>query len=93
MSADRIPLHQRGTIWRDLSDGVVLVSPGRGVVRVLNGVGAHIWRLMDGERTITGIQSALIERYEVSSDTLSNDLRTFLADLETRGLLEWKQAG
>lgn len=77
-------------IWRDLEDGVVIVSPGAGAVRVLNGVGADIWRLLDGTCTVAQIEESLLHRYAVSADQLFSDMQRFLEELETRGLLVWK---
>lgn len=76
-------------IWREVDDGVVVVSPKVGKVRVLNEVGTAIWqRLADG-RTINEIESFLVEQYEISRERAASDLRSFLSDLTERGLLIW----
>ncbi len=83
-------MHSVDVIWRELEDGVVIVSPGAGAVRVLNGVGADIWRLLDGTSTMAQIEESMLERYAVSEEQLAADMERFLDELHARGLLVWK---
>jgi hypothetical protein len=89
MNGQETPQHYQNLIWRVLDDGVVVVSPQQGQVRVLNGVGTTIWELIDGRRTITDLEAALIAHYDVQPEQAGRDLRTFLEDLTERGLLVW----
>lgn len=91
MSQPGIPQHHPNIIWRVLDDGVVVVSPQEGQVRVLNKVGTTIWGLIDGRRTVTDLAAALVEQYDVPLEEARRDLRTFLAELTERGLLQWSQ--
>jgi hypothetical protein len=92
MSEQQIPQHHPQVIWRVLDDGVVVVSPQQGQVRVLNPVGTTIWGLIDGRRTVTDLALALTEQYDVTLEEAGNDLHTFLAELTERGLLQWDKA-
>ncbi len=85
-------MHSADVIWRELDDGVVIVSPGAGAVRVLNGVGADVWRLLDGKSTVADLEGLLLQRYAVSSEQLRTDMHQFLTELDARGLLVWKIA-
>jgi hypothetical protein len=89
MIKQEIPQHHPNIIWRVLDDGVVVVSPQQGQVRVLNQVGTTIWGLIDGHRTTADLAKALTEQYDVSLEEAGRDLRAFLAELTERGLLEW----
>jgi hypothetical protein len=93
MSQLEIPQHHPNIIWRVLDDGVVVVSPQQGQVRVLNPVGTAVWGLIDGRRTVADLAAALTEQYDVSLEEAGRDLRAFLAELTERGLLEWGQNG
>jgi hypothetical protein len=91
MSEQQIPQHHPQVIWRVLDDGVVVVSPQQGQVRVLNPVGTTIWGLIDGRRTVTDLALALTEQYEVTLEEAGRDLHAFLAELTERDLLQWNQ--
>lgn len=84
-----IPAHSPNLIWRIMNDGAVLVSPEIGKVRVLNEMGAAIWQLIDGQKSVDGIATLLVNQYEVSMEQVRNDLTAFTADLTERGLLVW----
>lgn len=91
MNRQQIPYRNENLVWRVLDDGVVVVSPQQGQVRVLNRVGTTIWELIDGRHTITDLETALVEQYDVSLEQAGRDLQSFLADLTERGLLVWQE--
>lgn len=76
-----------GLIWRLLDDNVVIVSPGVGKVRVLNGMATVIWQLMAESKSIDEIQEYLIAHYEVTIEQTQEDLQLFFTDLKDRGLI------
>lgn len=92
MREERIPFPAGNIVWREVSDGAVLVSPEAGKVRVLNKVGSQVWRLIDGRTSIATIEETLLRRYDdVPREQLSQDLQQFLSDLASRGLLTWEE--
>jgi hypothetical protein len=74
-------------IWRVVEDGAVLVTPADGRITVLNGVGTHIWQLIDGRRTASDILDSLVQTYQVDEQQAYQDLDQFVADLSERRLL------
>lgn len=76
-----------GLIWRLLDDNVVIVSPGVGKVRVLNGMATIIWQLMGENKNQAEIEAYLATHYEASIEQVREDLQDFLADLKDRGLI------
>ncbi len=76
--------HVRG---RRLDHEVVVVLPDRGEVKVLNEVGAQIWTLADGTRSVGDIVAALCVAYEVPPAEAEVDTLTFLAELRQKGLI------
>ncbi len=66
---------------------LVLVHPGQGKVRVLNAVGARLWELADGERTVADLAQVVAAEYEVDPARAHADTVAFCADLLGRGLL------
>jgi len=55
---------------------------------VLDGVGADMWRAIVQYGNLKEVEEALLTSYEVDSATLLTDLRGFVEDLLSRGLLE-----
>jgi len=76
-------------IWRAMDDGLVIVSPEEGKVRVLNESGSLIWSLVDGNRSIGEIAVILSERFEVTADQAHRDVNEFLRSMARKGLILW----
>jgi hypothetical protein len=65
----------------------VLVLPGKGQVKVLNDVGARIWSLANGTRTVREIATQITAEYQVDQATAEADTLEFLADLVEREIV------
>ncbi len=76
--------HVRG---RRLDQEAVVVLPDRGEVKVLNEVGAQIWALADGSRTVQEIAAAICQEYDVPPAVAEADTLSFLATLQQKGLI------
>ncbi len=81
------PRRVSGVASRTLDGEAVLVHPVQGKVVVLNGVGARLWELADGQHTVTGMARVIAVEYEVSLDKAEADALAFCRDLAGRGLL------
>lgn len=81
------PCRAHSVVSRLLDGEAVLVHPAQGRVRVLNQVGARIWELADGERSIQEIARLLAQEYEVELPQAELDAVAFCTDLAGRGLL------
>lgn len=55
---------------------------------VLTGIGAFIWELLDGQRSLEAILAAIVERHEVDAEQARADLLSFVARLARAGLAE-----
>jgi len=81
-------------VFRKVADEVILVpvrstGKGAGSVYTLNGVGAAIWDLLDGENGVEEVRDRLVERFEVTPEVAEADVREFLARLASvRAVLE-----
>jgi coenzyme PQQ biosynthesis protein PqqD len=76
--------HVRG---RHLEHEAVVVLPDQGEVKVLNEVGAQIWALADGSRSVRDIITALCAEFEAPSAVIEADTLKFLAQLQQKGLI------
>jgi hypothetical protein len=72
---------------RVLENEAVLVLPDKGQVKVLNQVGASIWSLADGARTVREIAAAICAEYAVDQAEAESDTLAFAAELEAKGIV------
>lgn len=77
-------------IWRETDDGIVVVDPNEGKVRVLNGVGSEIWKLVSKQNTKAAIEQQIADNYGISAEQASADIDAFLSQLSERGMIVWK---
>lgn len=78
---------QPGIVGQILNDEAVLLIPGKGEVKVLNAVGARIWSLADGTRTIAQIAAVIAAEYTVERAQAEADTLAFVAELAQREMV------
>jgi PqqD family protein of HPr-rel-A system len=69
-------------------DETVLLDTRQGKYFTLNPTGAAIWDLLAEPRSLTELRTALLERFDVDAETLSEDLSGLLGDLRRNGLID-----
>ena len=77
-------------VYREIAGEAILVPIHRQVtdmqsIYTMNSVGAAIWNLLDGERTLVEIRDALLVEYDVRPEDLAEDLDEFIAQLVSVG--------
>jgi hypothetical protein len=72
----------------DKENEIVLLDVQNGGYFGLNEVGASIWSLIRGGKTIGSILAALLQEYDVDEEHLRSDLVQYLSELHSRGLIE-----
>jgi t-SNARE complex subunit (syntaxin) len=87
-SLNQIPKPVLGVTGQVVDGEAVLVLPDKGEVKVLNEVGARIWELADGTRTIAEIAELLTQEFEVDIQKAQNDALIFLQQLEQKGVIQ-----
>lgn len=88
MSAlDRYVVPDPNVIGRVIDDEAVLVLPEQGKIEVLNEVGARIWSLADGTRTVREIAAAICAEYDVDPAQAGVDTLAFVMGLVERGIV------
>ena len=85
---DLYPIPAPGVVSRVVDREAVLVSPAQGKVRVLNEVGARIWVLADGSRTIREVAQCIVAEYSVEMAEAETDVQDFLRKLIERGIVQ-----
>jgi hypothetical protein len=89
MISTMIPEKNPDLMWRSLDDGTVIINPEQGDVKVLNNVGARVWELVDGQRSVSQIAQEITQDYEISLDEANKDLQDYLKVMIGQGLLQW----
>lgn len=90
MTQEMIAAPMPGVVARMLPDEAVLVLPLQGKVEVLNAVGARIWQLLDGKRSLHEIAAILSSEYDVSAAQAEQDAEEFLGRLFALKAIQWK---
>ena len=81
------PLRSEATAFRIIDNEAVILDLESGVYYSLNEVGATIWSLCDGNRSIKGITTAICEEFEVEKEMAEKDILELLNDLTREGLV------
>jgi hypothetical protein len=68
----------------------ILVLPETGKVMVINDVGARIWTLLDGKRTIDEISKIVETEYSETSQNIQQDIIDFLSGLMEKKIVTSK---
>jgi hypothetical protein len=87
ITLDMIPIPNPAVVGRLLKDEAVLVLPARGQVKVLNEVGARIWSLIDGKRTVREIIATIVAEYAVNTEDALHDMEIYLTQLVDREII------
>jgi hypothetical protein len=86
-SLDTYPAPVSGVVSQQVNDEVVLVLPEQGEIKVVNEVGARIWQLADGSRTIREIAALIHADYAAEAEQIEHDTLAFIAELVRRNIL------
>ena len=86
--AGRLFRHRSGLFEHLVDSDLFLVNPGGQTIYHLNGLGAGLWRLLDGTHGLDDAVTVLKEAFpEVEHKTIETDVKTLVEDLADRGLL------
>lgn len=75
-------------IWREIDDDIVVIRDDGLKVDVLNKTAARIWEMCSGDFGPDEIAGNLCERYDVSFEQASTDVRNVMAKMVEIGLLK-----
>ena len=91
ISLENVPIQNPAVVGRIVSGEAVIVLPKKGQVKVLNEVGARIWSLIDGVRTVREIVAIIIIEFAVSEEEAKIDTREFLTQLAEREIITFSK--
>ena len=82
------PTRSDGVTARDIDEAFFIMDPRTSDLHSLNPVGARIWELVDGQRTVADIAAVIVAEYEVESGRAEGDVVEFLETLQTKKLVD-----
>ena len=94
ISLEDIPIPVAGVMGRVLENKepakteAVIVLPEKGQIKVLNEVGARIWSLIDGKRSIKEIVDVITQEYQVSAEIAEKDTLSFIDELISKAMVQ-----
>jgi hypothetical protein len=91
--SDKIYAKNPDVVFRKIADEFVLVPIRQKAVDLrsiftLNEVGAFIWNLLDGAKTIAQIKDKVTEEFVVDSHQAETDIAQIVSQLESLGLIQ-----
>ena len=75
------------SIWREIEGNIVVIKDDGTMIYLLNRTAARIWEMCDGNFGPDEMAAKLYERYDVSLEQASADVRKTLTSLMGKGLL------
>ena len=78
---------RRQVPWRVLDTEALVVDVKAGLLYPLNSVGARIWQLSDGQRSVDEIVQCLATEFDADEKTIRQDAADFIRELRQRGLI------
>jgi hypothetical protein len=76
-----------GVVEAEVDGERILLSPVDFSYFGLTGTGAHVWELIDGERTLNEIIDTLKSDYEANPEEIIADVNSFVDALKSAGLI------
>jgi hypothetical protein len=75
--------------WREVDKEAIFLSEDGETVHVLNELGAFLWKLVDGTRTLEDILDAVCSEYDIARDVAARDLLAFMEKLARTGIVHF----
>ena len=88
MRLDDRPAQNPETTGRLIDDMYFIMHGGASELHSLNGVGAKIWQLCDGTRTVAEIARVVSDEYDVEPTVAQADMVEFLETLLAKDLVK-----
>jgi hypothetical protein len=86
----RRPARAATVIARDLGEELVLLDTRDEQYYSLDEVGAFIWQLIDGQRTVADLVAAVVAEYDAPEPTIQQDVLEILENLASEQLIAWQ---
>ena len=73
--------------WRDVNNELVVLNLQSGEYFTFNEVGRLIWLSLNDGKTVEDIAKAVVEQYTASEEKAMEDVKAFISNMLSEGLL------
>jgi hypothetical protein len=92
-SLDRLVKKDSSVVSRRIADEVILIPIKRKAGEIdclytLNEVGARIWELIDGQRSVEALRDTLVAEFEINESEAQQDLTELIHQLKEIGVIQ-----
>jgi hypothetical protein len=81
------PRQNLDTASRSIDDTAYVLNPETSELHAFNEVGGRIWELIDGERTLQDVITAIADEYDVEPGVAEADVVEFVETLVDKGVV------
>ncbi|HYF50024.1 MAG TPA: PqqD family protein [Planctomycetota bacterium] len=74
-------------VYQKVGDEIVFLHTGEGVYYSLNPVGSRAWELLLQHQRLQPVIDAMLDEFDVSSDTLRTDLLRIVSELQEKKIV------
>ncbi|MCL4473118.1 MAG: PqqD family protein [Actinobacteria bacterium] len=85
---ERYLVKDHDVLFTSMGEDAVLLHAQRGDYYSLNKVGARLWVLTDGSKTIEELAGLITEEFDISKDQAEQDIVELAEQLEKEGLVK-----
>lgn len=75
----------------NLNDEIAILDLDKSVYFGLEGVGAHIWSVLEQPHSVAELCNSVVDHFDVTPEACQTDVLGFLVSLEEAGLIETVQ--
>lgn len=73
---------------REIDGMLFIMNPDTSELHQLNEVGARVWQLLDGHRTVAEMAQCIEAEFEVDLETAESDALAFLGEMAAKDLIQ-----
>jgi len=89
--SNRVPIRSDRPVSEvDERGDTVLYDQAGGRLLVLNDVGAGVWTLIDGQRSVVEIAQLVVEHLPAEREQVEDDVAAFIDTLREQNLVDWR---
>lgn len=85
---DQYPVKDEDVLYTSMGEDAVLLHVKRGDYYSLNKVGARLWVLADGTKSIVDLAALLTEEFEISQEQAESDIIELIEQFTQEGLVK-----
>lgn len=92
ISKDTVVERKKHVMTTTIEEKLVMMNIEKGNYFGMNAMGKQIWEMIGKPRTVEGLCSDLLKRYDIDPDPCFTKVTGFLEQLNKAGLIETKDA-